>query len=195
MTMDDPEDTVIAPARLVVPPSGPAIVGRPDTDDTVIPLPAPVATPASRIAHLPAPPVEEPLVVTSSTPIVMSYYRFRVDARSEPIALDTPCYVGRNPSAPRVSTGTVPRLVSVPSPRKEVSATHLEVRQLGASVIVTDLRSTNGSVVLLPGSAPRKLRQGESVVVSPGTLVDIGDDNILQILPAQRPAPPAGRQP
>jgi pSer/pThr/pTyr-binding forkhead associated (FHA) protein len=72
-----------------------------------------------------------------------------------------------------------------------VSSTHLEVRQVGASVVITDLRSTNGSVVSAPGAAPRKLRQGESVVVSPGTLVDIGDGNIVEILP-RRLAPGSG---
>jgi hypothetical protein len=60
------------------------------------------------------------------------------------------------------------------------------LRQTGTTVVVTDLRSTNGTIVLVPGSTPRKLLQGESVVVSPGTLVDIGDENILQILPLDR---------
>lgn len=115
-----------------------------------------------------------------------SYYQFRVGSRTEPITLDRPCFVGRRPSSPRISRDAPPRLLRVPSPLKEVSATHLELRQLGSSVIVTDLRSTNGSVVMVPGSVPRKLRQGESVVVSPGTLVDIGDENVLQILPMQR---------
>jgi hypothetical protein len=55
---------------------------------------------------------------------------------------------------------------------------------------VTDLKSTNGSIVMVPGAVPRKLRQGESVVVSPGTLVDIGDDNVLQILPMRHLAVP-----
>ncbi|EPR75972.1 hypothetical protein ADILRU_1702 [Leifsonia rubra CMS 76R] len=78
-----------------------------------------------------------------------------------------------------------PKLIAVDSPNREVSAAHLEVRQLGASVIVTDLRSTNGSLVQAPGNPVRKLRQGESVVVSAGTLVDIGDGNIIRILPRQ----------
>ena len=82
--------------------------------------------------------------------------------------------------------GIGPRLVAVQSPQREVSETHVEVRQLGGSVIVTDLRSTNGSIVQLPGNAARKLRQGESVVVSAGTLVDIGDGNIIRILPRRR---------
>jgi FHA domain len=113
-------------------------------------------------------------------------YSFRVGEFAEPVMLDRPARVGRDPRLSRVFSGTPPRLIRVSSPAHEVSATHVELRQVGSSVIVTDLRSTNGSVVLQPGSIPRKLRQGESVVVSPGALVDIGDENILQLLPMQR---------
>ena len=113
-------------------------------------------------------------------------YSFRVGEFSEPVMLDRPARVGRDPQTSRISTGALPRLVRVSSPHQEVSGTHVEVCQVGSSVVVTDLRSTNGSVVMQPGSIPRKLRQGESVVVSPGALVDIGDENILQILPMQR---------
>jgi hypothetical protein len=38
----------------------------------------------------------------------------------------------------------------------------------------------------VPGAATLKLRQGESVVVTPGTVVDIGDGNRIEILPIQR---------
>ncbi|MCU1578591.1 MAG: hypothetical protein JWP19_795 [Rhodoglobus sp.] len=123
------------------------------------------------------------------------YYQFRVGARTEAITLDRPCFIGRRPASPRIVRGPAPRLLRVPSPLKEVSATHIELRQLGSSVIVTDLKSTNGSIVMVPGSVPRKLRQGESVVISPGTLVDIGDDNVLQILPMQRLAVPDDAEP
>jgi pSer/pThr/pTyr-binding forkhead associated (FHA) protein len=118
----------------------------------------------------------------STTPV----YSFRIGALKEPITLDRPARIGRRPSSPRILVGAQPRLVRVVSPQREVSATHLELRQTGSTVVVTDLRSTNGTMVLLPGSTPRKLLQGESVVVSPGTLVDIGDENILQILPLDR---------
>lgn len=114
------------------------------------------------------------------------HYSFRVGEYAEPVMLDRPARVGRDPRLSRIPTGAEPRLVPVSSPGHEVSGTHVELRQVGTSVIVTDLRSTNGSVVKQPGSVPRKLRQGESVVVSPGALVDIGDGNILQILPMQR---------
>ena len=173
---EDHDDTVIVPPRTAAPSAAPD--SAPDTDATII-----SAGSGERAAtELPA----EPPVVTSTTPTAIGPYRFRIGERSDSILLDRPCYIGRRPSSPRVVRGMLPRLVRVPSPLREVSATHLEVRQLGASVIVTDLRSTNGSIVMLPGSVPRKLRQGESVVVTPGTLVDIGDENILQILPMQR---------
>jgi hypothetical protein len=112
-------------------------------------------------------------------------YHFQVN-RHEPIPLDVPAYLGRKPSRPRVPQPQRPRLVRVPSPRREVSSTHLEIRQQGPSVIVTDLQSTNGTIVSLPGSAPRALRPGESLVVTPGTFVDIGDGNRIEILPLQR---------
>jgi hypothetical protein len=116
------------------------------------------------------------------------FYRFRIGRTV--VWLDAVSYVGRRPSSPRIIYGQMPRLVRVPSPRQEVSSTHLELRQLGASVVLTDMRSTNGSIVFPPGGEPRKLRQGESVVATPGTLVDIGDGNVIEILPLQsRPAP------
>ena len=104
----------------------------------------------------------------------------------DPIPLSAAVYVGRKPSAPRIFSGSLPRLVAVPSPLREVSSTHVEVRQHGSSVIVTDLGSTNGTVVSTPGSEPLRLRQGESVVVIPGTVVDIGDGNRIDILSTLR---------
>ena len=114
------------------------------------------------------------------------FYSFRIGGLKEPVSLERPVRIGRRPSIPRIAVGVPSRLLRVVSPRQEVSANHIEVRQVGSTVVVTDLRSTNGTTVLVPGSTPRKLLQGESVVVSPGTLVDIGDDNILQILPLDR---------
>ena len=180
MVADDFDDTVIVPPR---PSAAPLPVGSSDEESTVI-VPRPVAR---RIDHATGEPIDNDVQTTEEIP-PLRFYALRVGNGTDPIILDAPCYVGRNPSAPRVVSGLPPRLIRVPSPLREVSGSHVEVRQLGSTVIVTDLKSTNGSIVMVPGSVPRKLRQGESVVVSPGTLVDIGDDNILQILPMQRPA-------
>lgn len=102
----------------------------------------------------------------------------------DPIPLDVPAYVGRRPSTPRITSLRMPRLVMVPSPKREVSSTHLEVRQEGSAVVVTDLGSTNGTIVTSKGFPPRGLRQGESVVVGVGAVVDIGDGIRIAVITA-----------
>lgn len=176
------DDTVVVPPRAAVTPPQ-----LPDNEATVIVS----RSVTRRIDHATGEPIDDDAQTdTQTTEEIppLRVYAVRVGSHPDPILLDTPCYVGRNPSAPRVVNGPPPRLIRVDSRLREVSASHVEVRQLGSTVIVTDLNSTNGTTVMVPGSVPRKLRQGESVVVSPGTLVDIGDDNILQVLPMQRPA-------
>lgn len=111
------------------------------------------------------------------------FYRFRVGDGGDVLVLDRASYVGRSPSPPRIPTESEPRLIAVDSPRREVSSTHIELRQVGARVVVTDMKSTNGTFVTIPGGAPRKLRQGESLVVTPGTIVDIGDGILIEVLP------------
>lgn len=180
---EDLDDTVVGPPtslpRVEVPVK--SALGGPDLDHTVI-------GPARQVQETNF--VDEPAPETKR----QGFYSLRLGWSDGAIPLDVPCIIGRRPSLPRIQSGVTPRLIRVPSQLKEVSSSHLEVRQLGASVIVTDLKSVNGTVVLVPGSVPRKLRQGESLVVSPGTLVDIGDNNILQILPMQRPASRVERQ-
>jgi hypothetical protein len=167
----DLDDTITgAAARAVVP----------DLDDTIVRAapgePDARRRPVGPLSAAPAPPAPAP-----------PRYGFRIGRSGRPVRLDVAAYVGRGPKAPRIRTGEAPRLIRVASPHGEVSNTHLELRQLGSSVVVTDLRSTNGSTVAVPGSAPHTLRRGESMVVSPGTLVDIGDGNVIEILPLQRP--------
>lgn len=100
--------------------------------------------------------------------------------------LDRPVVLGRRPAGARVPRGPEPQLVAVPSPTGEVSSTHLDVRQEGDVVVVTDLRSTNGTRVSAPGRPPVVLRQGESLVVLAGSLVDLGDGVVVEVLPPQR---------
>lgn len=97
--------------------------------------------------------------------------------------LDDPYYLGRQPHAPRIHAAGTPTLLVVPSPTRSVSGTHLEIRQEGDAVVVTDLGSTNGTVLIPPGGAGERLRHGSSRTVVPGTRVDIGDGNIVEILP------------
>lgn len=100
------------------------------------------------------------------------------------LPLDTPVVFGRHPSASRVESGVAPRLVSVVSATQEVSGTHVRIEQSGDAVVVTDLRSTNGTRVIAPGGAGFRLRPGESTVALAGATVEIGDGNIIEITAA-----------
>ncbi len=172
----------------------------PDTDDTVVrtdvradPAPDSVPDPAPdldrelvdtpRIDHATGLPVLPDLLVVPLAPDTepMQVIGYALRIADEVVPLDREVFVGRNPAPLRIQSGTIPRLVAVPSPSSDVSRTHLSVRQLGGSVIVTDLRSTNGSRVEVPGSPPRTLRQGESMVVSVGSRIDIGDGNVIEV--------------
>ncbi|TYL52394.1 FHA domain-containing protein [Agromyces mariniharenae] len=114
---------------------------------------------------------------------------FRIGT-GEPRPVTGPVLIGRRPHAPRVPDprGVVPELVTVASPRAVVSGTHLELRVEGTRVVATDLRSTNGTIVR-SAAGVRRMRAGESIVVAPGTRLDLGDDTIIEILPAPT-APP-----
>lgn len=176
MTSDLDDTTTAAPRVLPTP------VLDEDQEHTVVPgpaldphmWPAETATAAWPPAAPPAPP----------TPL---FYGFRI-GNSQVVLLDAPALVGRRPSAPRIVRDGQPRLVRVQSPTQEVSSTHLELRQVGSTVVATDLHSTNGTRLGVPGHPVRALRPGESVVVSVGTLIDIGDRNVLEITPLQERA-------
>lgn len=90
-------------------------------------------------------------------------------------ALDRPILIGRAPESARFDAGVQPRLVTVPSPQQDISRTHVEIRAEGAGAVVTDLNSTNGTILVQPGAAPRRLHGGESASVHSGTTIDLGD--------------------
>lgn len=128
---------------------------------------------ASLTRHRTEPPATAPTPQTATA--------FRVGDRA-PERVDAPVYVGRQPRSPRVTGPMLPRLVRVDSPSREVSATHIELRPTAHGLVLTDLQSTNGTVVRQPGSGVRRLESGESLPVAPGTLIDIGDGNVIEIL-------------
>jgi len=126
-------------------------------------------------------------------------FRYRL-SDGQPQALDAPTIFGRNPSAPRVVAGRTPHLITVSSPDAAVSASHLRLVAEGGAVVATDLRSTNGTLVTPRGGKRRRLRPGESLVVLPGTRIDIGDGNIIEIMstelaPSAAQTPEPGRGP
>jgi hypothetical protein len=92
------------------------------------------------------------------------------------VVLDRPAVIGRSPRSERVSASEIPQLVVVPSPGADISRSHLEVRIEGWHVLVVDLDSTNGTVVMAPGQEPQRLRPKEEVPISPGTVVSLADE-------------------
>ena len=126
---------------------------------------------------------------TPPLPAVMRpHHRVRVGSGA-PIELDRPVHIGRRPRVGRVPMPAVPHLVTVASPDGGISSTHLELREQGVAVVATDMRTLNGSEVRVPGSPVRTLLRGESVVVTPGTRIDLGEGVVVEILGPVRPVP------
>jgi hypothetical protein len=89
--------------------------------------------------------------------------------------LDRPILIGRAPSTDR-SDNRAPRLMTVPSPNHDISRAHLEVAPDGWQILVTDLNSTNGTVLVRPGGGDRQqLTPGEPVPVQVGSVIELGD--------------------
>ncbi len=160
---DGAEETIIRPKRVP-----PAVA---DITTAAIPLPSLDNTVRT---------VRRPVLAQSPDELL----GFRIGA-ADPIDLDLPVLIGRSPRTPRVIAGVEPRLIEVESRDRQVSSTHIQLEQVGDTVVVTDLRSTNGTFVSSREGLKSRLKPGESIVVLPGARVDIGDGNIIEITPAR----------
>jgi hypothetical protein len=108
-----------------------------------------------------------------------------VVSTGEVFEVDRAIVFGRAPEARRFNDTEQPALVTVPSPNQEISSTHVEIRPgSGAdhgSAVVTDLGSTNGTVLVQPGLGPEDLAAGVPVQLIPGALIDLGDGVTIQV--------------
>jgi len=180
----EPPDWIPAPPVLppVLPPvPGPAPVltpmpgvGETDHDGLTVTgawQPAPAAPPGIP-GQPPAPDVTVPVA------------RLHI-SNGDVVDVDRAVVIGRAPEARRFNDTEQPRLVTVPSPHLEISSTHIEVRPgSGAdhgSAVVTDLGSTNGTVLVQPGLGPEDLAPGVAVALIPGALIDLGDGVTIQV--------------
>lgn len=106
-------------------------------------------------------------------------------SNGESIDVDRVILVGRAPEARRFTSTDQPRLVKVPSPLHEISSTHLEIRPgSGAdhgSAVVTDMGSTNGTVLEQPGLGLESLKPGIAVQLIPGATINLGDGVSIQV--------------
>jgi hypothetical protein len=90
--------------------------------------------------------------------------------------VDRAVLIGRAPSAQR-SSARAPRLMTLPSPGHDISRTHVEIVPEGWQIVVTDLHSTNGTVLVHPDGVNRQqLIPGEPVPVQWGSVVELGDE-------------------
>lgn len=180
------DDTVVRPPVVPARPDP----SEPDLDDTVLSghgLDALRSTPrrasadettprSGAVPPTPAPPVPSP----EPPPTPPAQVRLP-DGSIADVAGGT-VYVGRRPTLPRVTESGIPHLVTVPSPGREVSSTHLSISAVGGAVVVRDMLSTNGTVIKTPGVPARTLLRGETAVVTPGTTLDLGDGNVIEVL-------------
>lgn len=114
-------------------------------------------------------------VLQEPTPVAESVGR-AVLSTGRVLALDRVLVLGRRPRVTRTAGGVVPALIAVESPTHDISRNHIEIRRDGDSVLVTDLNTTNGTVLLRGTEPPRRLHPGEATLIISGDVVDIGDE-------------------
>lgn len=123
-----------------------------------------------------SPPAADPRPSMKASP---RYFVELADGRREDLAV--PIVVGRAPSADSASRSAHPRLVVVPSAEQDISRSHVLVAVEGDTVVVTDLHSRNGTVVVNPGAQPQKLRRGEPTALIVGSAIDLGDGVVMTV--------------
>jgi FHA domain-containing protein len=130
--------------------------------------PSPPSSPACRVCGVPLP-EQDPVTVPRP---VLGVLRL---STGDVITLDRGVVMGRSPRTD-FDGEERPHIVKLPSGDGDISRTHLQVSLDGWHVLVADLKSTNGTLVTLPGRDPERLRPGEPVPIQPGTVVTLSDD-------------------
>ena len=125
--------------------------------------PNPPGSPACRRCGGPLPP-QAPVTVPRP---VLGVLRL---STGDVITLDRGVVMGRSPRTDFDGPDR-PHVVKLPSADGEISRTHLQVSLDGWHVLITDLNSTNGTLVELPGREPERLRPAEPLPIQPGTQV------------------------
>jgi hypothetical protein len=147
-------------------------------------LPAPPASPTSSTPPAPPAPWGAPPAAAADDAPTRAVATLAFSS-GERLDVDRAILIGRAPRARQHPSSVDPRLVSVPSPHQEISSTHREVRPgAGAhhgSAVVTDLGSTNGTVLVQPGLPPEDLLAGITVLLQPGAILDLGDGVTIQV--------------
>jgi len=100
------------------------------------------------------------------------------------VDLDRVVLIGRAPSEEQ-SDAVLPRLMPVTNPGQDISRTHLQVAPEGWQVVVTDLHSTNGTYLSVPGGQGSRslLKPGEPTAVPLGAVLELGEGVTVSVDP------------
>lgn len=99
--------------------------------------------------------------------------RVRLSTGAE-VALDRPVLIGRRPRSVRSVGEDVPHLITVASPMHDISRNHIEIKIEDDVAMVTDLDSTNGTLLYRDGD-PQRLHPGERTILIEGDALDLGE--------------------
>jgi hypothetical protein len=145
----------------------------PDTEDYA---PTEVASMENADTELMSAPIvrgPEPTAVLSDAPAPASARIILSDGNQ--LDLVGTVRIGRAPAP--APGGADAELVTVASPNQDISRSHVQISGSDGKVLVTDLRSTNGTILVRPGTdmARERLAPGEAVPVPLGSLLELGD--------------------
>ena len=173
-----PDDSVRSaqggPAAVGAAPAEASAAVDPDTEPISGPPFTPVpGTPAPSTAPEPDP--------TPAPDIPTPVARLRAPDGSV-VDLQRPVLIGRAPAETRPDMPE-PYLLTVASPTHDVSRTHVEVAADDGQVVVTDMHSTNGTLVVgpAPGSLRVSLQPGRPMAVPVGSAIELGGGVVVRI--------------
>ena len=207
--MDDPPDDIndtVVPAQRVVSEraaAGPNL-GH-DLDDTIIRLVEPLPVPPTSSIDLSA--LRRPTALFAARDLMQdalvdaalatpaTAWAIRVRGTTTIVPLDVPVVIGRRPGPPRPTEHPAPRRVVIPADRADVSARHARIEQLGESLVVADLGSTNGVVIHWSTGTSLRLRSAESCAVLPGAIIVLGDGVEIEFVAQTSPHTPRPSEP
>lgn len=122
-------------------------------------------------------PVHAPEPVVAHEPVRLAF------SHGDNVEVTAAVVVGRAPHPDRFSHLVDPLVVRVPSPHQEISGTHVAISpNSDGGVQVTDLGSTNGTLIIRGGGAPEELRPGVGVDIARGDVIDLGDSLTIRVI-------------
>jgi hypothetical protein len=154
----------------------PAVEAEMENGDTQL-MQRPPGGPAEPRPELPEPtqPLPEPHLAAPARVVLSDGQAFD---------LTQPARIGRAPSAGPEGDDDL-LLVTVVSRNQDISRSHVQLTPVLGAVLVSDLRSTNGTILLRPGpgSTRERLHPGDTVEAQVGSLLDLGDGVTILLQP------------